>query len=194
MLACKFINIIDFGQKEFKWKNHQKWWFCNPSTTYQSLLEKLFGPMSLDEKNMRGDKITKVPIILEEKLFDGRLILYQKLRRKYPPKSLFLMVDHQKTMISLALPKWYTYWRYLIIFFCSEWAYGCILTLLLPQMLDQILVSRPNASVGIGYERHHTTSWLRLQTLQNGSQFHLIHILKCDLTTFFAVDMCMVSS
>jgi hypothetical protein len=45
--------------------------------------------MSLDEKNMRGDKITKVPIILEEKLFDGRLILYQKLRRKYPPKSLF---------------------------------------------------------------------------------------------------------
>ena len=63
--------------------------FATPRKTYQSLVERLLGPMSFDKNIMHENKITKVPIILEEELFGGRWILYQKLRRKYPPKSLF---------------------------------------------------------------------------------------------------------
>ena len=37
--------------------------------------------MSFDKKIMRGNKNTKVPIISEEKIIDGRWILFQKLHR-----------------------------------------------------------------------------------------------------------------
>jgi len=33
--------------------------------------------------------------------------MYQKLHRKFPPKSSFLVVDHQQMMICLAAPKQY---------------------------------------------------------------------------------------
>jgi hypothetical protein len=57
---------------------------------------------------MHGNKITKVPIILEEKLFDGGGEIYTKsyVRNAPPPNHYILMVDHQKTMICLPTNMW----------------------------------------------------------------------------------------
>ncbi len=55
-----FYVRIDFSEKEFNWKAScktiRKCWFCNPSKTYQSLVEKLFGPMSY-KKKLAGTKL-----------------------------------------------------------------------------------------------------------------------------------------
>jgi hypothetical protein len=71
-LVSHFHVRIDFSEKEFNskasCKTIRKRWFCNPSKTYQSLVEKSFGPMSFNEKIMGGNKIKKVPIISEAKL------------------------------------------------------------------------------------------------------------------------------
>ncbi len=92
-LVSHFFVRIDFREKEFNWKASCKtvrnWWFCNPSKKYQSLKEKLFSPMSFDEKIMGGNKIDNLPIILEATLSLYVSIYYESLRRKYPPKSLF---------------------------------------------------------------------------------------------------------
>ncbi len=71
-LVSHFYFRIGFSEKEFNWKASCKtiriWWFCNPSKTYQSLVEKLFGPMSFEEKIMGRKKIKNVLIISEAKL------------------------------------------------------------------------------------------------------------------------------
>ncbi len=63
--------------------------FATPRKTYQSLVEKLFGPMSFEEKKMGGNKIKNVPIIWEAK---PRLMSQFSIKvyiENTPPKSLF---------------------------------------------------------------------------------------------------------
>ncbi len=71
-LVSYFYVRINFSEEELNLKAScktiRKWWFCNPSKTYQSLVENLFGPMSFDEIQMGGNKIENLPIILEAKL------------------------------------------------------------------------------------------------------------------------------
>ncbi len=87
-----FFVRINFGKKEFNWKAScktiKKWWICNPSKTYQSLVEKLFSPMSFDEKIMGGNKIENLPIISEVTLSLYDSIYYENLCRKYPPQIM----------------------------------------------------------------------------------------------------------
>jgi hypothetical protein len=94
-----FFDRIDFREKEFNWKAScktiRKWWFCYPSKPYQSLVEKLFGTTSFDEKILGGNKIENLPIISELTLSLYVSIYYESLRRKYHPKSSFN--DHQNT-------------------------------------------------------------------------------------------------
>ncbi len=91
-LVSHFYVGIDFREKEFNWKAScktiRKLWFCNPSKTYQSLIEKMFSPMSFDEKIMGGNKIENLPIISEATLRLYVSIYYESRHRKYPPKSL----------------------------------------------------------------------------------------------------------
>ncbi len=92
-LVIHFYVRINFSGKEFNWKANcetiRKCWFCDPSNTYQSLVEKLFGPMSFDEKIMGRNKIMNVPIISESKL---RLMSQFSIKvyvGNTPPKSSF---------------------------------------------------------------------------------------------------------
>jgi hypothetical protein len=97
-LVSHFYVWIDFSEKEFNWKAScktiRKWWFCNPLKTYQSLVEKLFGPMSFEEKIMGGNKISNVLIILEAKL---RLMSQFSIKVNIgntPPNHCLMMMGH----------------------------------------------------------------------------------------------------
>ena len=62
------------------------WSFRDPPKSYQNTVEKSFGPMSFLEKLIGGNKKENVPFVAEQKIRDTISILYQILRRKYPPK------------------------------------------------------------------------------------------------------------
>ncbi len=121
-----FFFRIDFREKEFNWKTSCKiiriWWFCNPSKTYQSLVEKLFGPMSFEEKIMGGNKIKNVLIISEAKL---RLMspLCIKVVQNTPPIHCLIMMGHL-----LAMPEGYAHYnnakRNVVLLLQSHWWYA----------------------------------------------------------------------
>jgi hypothetical protein len=73
--------------------------------TYQSLIEKLFGPMSFEEKIMGVNKIKNVPITLEAKL---RLMSQFSIKvyvGNTPPNHCLMMMGHRQNIYFFATPE-----------------------------------------------------------------------------------------
>ncbi len=112
-LVSHFYFRINFSEKdEFNWEASCKtiriWWFCDPSKTDQSLVEKLFGSMSFEKKIMGGKKIKNVLIISEAKL---RLMSQFSIKVYVgytPPNHRLMMMGHRQNTFFLARPKGYT--------------------------------------------------------------------------------------
>ncbi len=119
-LVSHFYVRINFSEKEFNLKvsckTIRKWWFCNPSKTYKSLIEKSFGPMSFNEKIMGGNKIENLPITLETKL---RLMSQFSIKvyvGNTPQNHCLMMMRHCQNYLFLAAPERYFCSR---LCFCS---------------------------------------------------------------------------
>ncbi len=101
---------INFREKEFNWKASCKtiriWWFCDPSKTFQNLVEKSFGPMNFKEKIMGGNKIKNVLIISDAKLRLMSPLCIKVYVGNTPPIHCIMMMGHL-----LAAPEWYAHYN-----------------------------------------------------------------------------------
>ncbi len=98
-------------EKKFSWKAScktiTKWLFCNPLKTYQSLVEKLIGPMSFDIKIVSRNYIKNIPNVLEAKL---RLLSWFSIKvyvENTPPDNCLMMMGHLYNIFVLVVPKQY---------------------------------------------------------------------------------------
>jgi hypothetical protein len=81
--------------------------FATPQKENQSLVEKLFGPISFDDKIMGGNKIKNAPIILEAKLRLMSQFCIKVYVGNTPPSHCLMMVGHRQNNFFLAARKQY---------------------------------------------------------------------------------------
>jgi len=87
---CRGAKLVKRNLIEKQLLNHQKVMISRPSKTYQSLVEKLLGPMSFFEENIAGTKFEKSQLSWTKTYFaGGEFYIKSYIGNTYPQIIVF---------------------------------------------------------------------------------------------------------